>query len=145
MNLRPMRAEDTEAILSMMRVFYDSPAVLHKASDDLLRQDIADCVGDCPYLEGFVMTDGDTPVGYAMAAKSYSTEYGGLCVWLEDIYLLPAYQDRGLGAELLRYVEAQFDAVRFRLEVERSNTRAQALYRKLGYAPLPYIEMTREP
>lgn len=35
-------------------------------------------------------------------------------------------------------------AVRFRLEVEEENERAVAVYKKAGYHPLPYMQMTKE-
>lgn len=148
-----MQEADREEVLAMMLVFYDSPAILTDASEEVLRRDIADCIGDCPYLEGFVFEmecgqDGaqSNIAGYAMAAKSYSTEYGGMCVWIEDLYLKPEYRNQGIGTQFFAYIEDLYrnQAVRFRLEVERENTNALALYHKCGYKELPYIEMTKE-
>ena len=34
--------------------------------------------------------------------------------------------------------------MRFRLEVEEDNERAVAVYKKAGYQPLPYMQMTKE-
>lgn len=90
MNIRAMTIQDTDQVLCMMRVFYDSPAVLHKAPNTILLQDIADCVGECPFIEGYIFEEDGQIAGYAMTAKSYSTEYGGLCIWVEDIYIKPA-------------------------------------------------------
>ncbi|MBO6007962.1 MAG: hypothetical protein J6P78_05300, partial [Lachnospiraceae bacterium] len=48
-----------DEVYAMMRVFYDSPAVLHTSSDRVLKNDIEACIGDCPYLDGYVfMEDG---------------------------------------------------------------------------------------
>ena len=53
--IRLMNGQDKPEILQMMRVFYDSPAVEHTASSEILEKDIDDCLSDMPYLEGFVI------------------------------------------------------------------------------------------
>ena len=89
---------------------------------------------------------GEKIAGYCMTAKSYSTEYGGVCVWIEDLCLAPEYRGRGYGSKMLQYVEDRFrdKAVRLRLEVEPENRQAVAAYRKFGFHDLPYGQMTKE-
>ncbi|MCM1363493.1 MAG: GNAT family N-acetyltransferase [Faecalibacterium sp.] len=141
----PMTADDFDEVLSMMREFYQSPAILHKASDEILKQDIKDCVSDNPYIEGYVFKDGGEIIGYSMLAKSYSTEFGGLCIWIEDLYIKPEYRHKGIGSDYFRFLDDKFKntAVRMRLEVEPSNINAIKAYKKNGYNELPYIEMTK--
>lgn len=142
--IRLMDRGDRDAVLAMMCVFYDSPALLHHAPDDVLRRDVDDCVGDCPFVFGLVALDGGVIVGYLMAARSYSTEYGGPCVWIEDIYVDEAHRGTGAAEALMRRAEElQPEAVRFRLEVERCNARALAFYKKLGYETTEYAQMTK--
>ena len=57
MLIEKMTADHYEEVLKMMRVFYDSPAVLHTSSDNVLRNDIDACIGDCPYLDGYVFIE----------------------------------------------------------------------------------------
>ncbi len=144
--IRPMKREDGEAVLRMMRTFYDSPAVLHTASDDILRRDIEDCVGDCPLIDGWVFEDGGSLAGYAMTANSYSTEYGGRCVWIEDIYIRPKWRGQGIAGQFFAWLDdaVRETAVRLRLEVEAENAGAISVYKRCGYRPLPYIQMTKE-
>ena len=40
MKIRAMQLKDMEEVVGMMRVFYDSPAVIHAAPDEILRQDV---------------------------------------------------------------------------------------------------------
>ena len=138
--------KDMEEVVGMMRVFYDSPAVIHAAPDKILRQDVKDCVGDCPYIEGYIFEENDRILGYSMVAKSYSTEYGGLCVWVEDIYMKEEARGLGIGTAFFSFLDEKYkdQAVRFRLEVEEENERAVAVYKKAGYHPLPYMQMTKE-
>lgn len=144
--IRTMKNKDTEEVLAMMRVFYDSPAVLHKASDEVLRRDIRDCVEDVPFVEGFVFEEGEQIAGYSMIAKSYSTEFGGPCIWIEDLYIKPEYRGSGIGTQFFAYLEELYQgkAVRLRLEVEQNNERAIEVYKKCGYQELSYIQMSKE-
>lgn len=144
--IRPMEDRDTEEVLAMMKVFYDSPAILHKASEEVLRRDIRDCVRDVPFVEGFVFEKENQIAGYSMIAKSYSTEYGGICIWIEDLYIKPEYRGSGIGTQFFSYLEEQYgeNAVRLRLEVEKDNARAIGVYKKCGYQELSYVQMTKE-
>ena len=150
MVIREMTSKDIDSVLDMMRIFYNSPAVLHKASDDILKKDIEDCISDLPFIEGYIIEHNDEIAGYSMLAKSYSTEYAGICIWIEDLYIKPEYRSLGLGTQFFEFVNNKYDsssaaaAVRFRLEVEPSNKQAIHVYKKCGYNELPYIEMTKE-
>lgn len=141
-----MEERDTDSILAMMRVFYDSPAVLNKASDQILKQDIADCIGTCPFVEGYVFEEKGIIAGYAMVAKSYSTEYGGICIWIEDLYLKPEFRKCGFGTKFFTMLDQMYQnkAVRFRLDVEEENVHAVHTYKKNGFQELPYLQMSKE-
>lgn len=145
-SIRLMEEKDTEEVLAMMRVFYASPAVLCKSPEAVLRQDIRDCIGDMPYIEGFVFAEEDEIVGYAMVAKGYTTEYSGLCIWIEDLYMKPEHRGKGISASFFSWLEDRYrgQAVRFKLEVEEENQAAIAAYKKSGYQLSAYLEMTKE-
>ena len=70
----PMTNEYRADILSMMRVFYASPAVATNGSEEIFLSDVEACISDNPYLSGFVFMKGDSLAGYSMIAKSFSTE-----------------------------------------------------------------------
>lgn len=160
--IRKMEEKDVEDVFGMMRVFYNSPAILHTSSDEVLRRDIRDAISDMPLIDGFVFEkqdikvhnqslqpgerrQGDALVGYAMTSLNYTTEYGGICVWLEDFYLIPQMRNRGFSKRFFQFLEEQYkDAVRFKLEVEEENELAIAAYKKSGYGISPYYLMTKE-
>ncbi len=146
MTIRPMIEADSSSVLELMTVFYNSPAVYQKADERILKKDIADCVGEMPFVEGFVFEENANLLGYAMVAKSYSTEYAGMCVWLEDLYLAPEARGLGIAKKFFEFVEKFYagQAVRFRLEVVKNNTNAIELYKKCGYNELDYMQMTKE-
>lgn len=145
MNIRKMREKDSSSVLEMMKVFYHSPAVLVKADVKVLQKDIDDCIGDCPYIDGYIFEDNNICIGYSMVAKGYSTEYGGICIWIEDLYITESYRGKGISKTFFKFIEDTYiEAKRFRLEVEEDNISAVKAYKKNGYHFVPYQEMSKE-
>ncbi|MDO5340636.1 MAG: GNAT family N-acetyltransferase [Eubacteriales bacterium] len=145
--IRSMKEEDSLEVLEMMKVFYASPALISDPSEDVMRRDIADCLGDNPYIECFVFEDNEGVImGYSMVAHSYSTECGGNCVWVEDIYIKPDYRGKSIAGEFFDYLDKLYgrEAVRFRLEVEEENERAVKAYKKAGFEKLGYVQMAKD-
>ena len=144
-NIRPMTSDDKNEVLAMMRVFFDSPVVLHNTSDTALERAFDDCTGQCPHISGYVLENNGEAAGYAMISFSYTTEYGGICIWLEDLYLKPQFRRQGFAGELFRRIETDHpEAVRFKLEIEEDNTGAAECYRRNGYSLSGYRIMTKE-
>ncbi|MBO5353600.1 MAG: GNAT family N-acetyltransferase [Lachnospiraceae bacterium] len=141
--IREMTIQDKPVILEMMRIFYASPAVLSNGSEEIFQSDIENCVGDCPFLEGYVFEAEGNIKGYAMVAKSFSTEFGKPCIWIEDLYLHPEARGNGIGSRFFAFIEKKYTGSVFRLEVEEENERAVHVYRKCGYEVLPYMEMKK--
>lgn len=141
--IRLMKKEDKSCVLEMMRVFYTSPAVWSNGSEEIFNNDIDQCVGECPFVEGYVFEEEDELLGYAMIAKSFSTEFGKPCIWIEDLYLKPEYRGKGIGSSFFAFMEEKYAGSLFRLEVEEENERAVAVYKKNGFEVLPYMEMKK--
>lgn len=140
---RKITKEDRKEFLNMSREFYASEAVLHpvdeanheKAFDELMRSDV--------YLECYLIESDGMHVGYALLMKTYSREAGGLNIWIDELYVRPAYQGLGAGSAFFRFLEQTHPAARYRLETEPDNLRAQKLYHRLGYRDLPYLQMIK--
>ncbi len=141
--IRRMREDDRSSVVEMMREFYSSDSVFTNGSDEIFNADIDNCIGDNPFVEGYIFAGSDCVSGYAMVAKSFSTEFGKPCVWIEDIYVKDEFRGRGLGSRFLGYIEKEYPDSVFRLEVERENERAVRVYEKCGYGVLPYMEMKK--
>ena len=141
--IRYMKEQDRQRILEMMRVFYASEAVFTNGSEDIFNTDIDNCVNENPYIEGYVFENGNGIQGYAMIAKSFSTEFGKACIWIEDIYVKEEYRGLGIASRFLGFIEQKYPNCLFRLEVEAENARAVSVYSKCGYDVLPYMEMKK--
>ena len=142
--IRAMTAKDKSCVLDMMRTFYASPAVLSNGSEEIFHNNIDLCIQKDSCLQGYIMEDNGIIQGYAMIVKSYSTEYGKTCIWIEDLYLADGYREQGIGSQFLRYITDQFPDCLVRLEVEEENQTAIRVYEKCGFSVLPYMEMKWE-
>lgn len=141
--IREMKECDREAVAEMMRVFYSSPAVSTNGSEEIFKADIDGCVGDNPFLEGYIFENEGEIQGYAMVAKSFSTEFGKPCMWIEDLYIKESFRGIGLGSRFFEYIEKKYKGAIFRLEVEEDNKIATYVYKKAGFDTLPYMEMKK--
>jgi ribosomal protein S18 acetylase RimI-like enzyme len=138
-----MEERDRTEVLEMMRIFYASEAVLSNGSEEIFSADFNNCVNNFPYLEGYIFENKGTILGYGMVAKSFSTEFGKPCIWIEDIYLKKQYRNYGIGSAFLRYIEETYPGCIFRLEAEAENARAIHVYKKCGFDVLPYLELKK--
>ena len=143
--VRKITRDDREIFLALTREFYASDAVLHDVPDAYHTDAFAEMMRSQAYISGYLIECDGAVAGYGLTARSYSHEAGGPVVWLEELYIRAEFRSRGLDSEFFRQVtEENRDARRFRLEVEPENVRAIALYRRLGYENLPYVQMLRD-
>lgn len=141
--IRKMQAADKDAVISMMRVFYASPAVHSNGSEAIFQADFDECTKGSPYAEGYAFDVDGELAGYGMLAFGYSTEFGKRAVWIEDVYVLERFRGQGIGSAFLKFVEQAFPECLIRLEVEHENGAAMRVYQKSGFKELPYLEMYR--
>lgn len=142
-NIRSMEEGDRETVLDMMRRFYASDAVGTDGSEDIFAADFDACIGNSPHVDGFIIEDLGKKVGYAMIARSWSTEFGGRCIWIEDLFIEKNFRGRGLSSLFFSWLFKNEDAVLFRLEVEDDNKIAINSYVRNGFEFLNYAEMIR--
>ena len=144
--IRRFTENDRESYIEMAGEFYHSDAVLHPIPDGYFVRTVEEALRSDAYAEIFLFEcDGET-AGYGLTAKTYSQEAGGYVWWIEEVYIREKFRSRGLGREFFHYLEEQKgkEVTRLRLEVEEENTRAAALYRKLGYEVLNYEQMVKD-
>ena len=142
--IRKMQLEDKKEILAMMEEFYSSNAVATNGSNEIFETDFENCINDYQYLEGFVFYQNEKILGYAMIAKSFSTEFAKRCIYLEDLFIKKEFRGQGIITEFLRYLENIYVNSIFKLEVDKCNIDAIEVYKKRGFIPLSYIEMKKE-
>ena len=74
--------------------------------------------------------------GVALWYPTFSSWSGSTGIWLEDIFVRPAFRGEGLGREFLEELRG-LTAGRVEWDVQDKNGDAQAFYRRLGANPVP--------
>lgn len=145
MTIRKLTENDRAVYLDFVRQFYQSEAVLHPVPDTHFMATFDELMRSDVYAEGFFFEEEGRPIGYALVAKTFSQEAGGLTLWIEELFVLPGHRSKGIGSKFFAFLEEAYpNAKRLRLEVEEDNTRARNLYRRRGFEPLPYLQLIKE-
>lgn len=144
--LLPAGPDDLEALLPFMRAYAEfdglefDTARARSAMGDLLADPR---LGRVAFIRG-----GDRRCGYLALCYGYSLEFGGRDGFVDELFIDPAFRNRGLGSQALTAAcdLARADGVRvLYLEVRRDNLAAQRYYERLGFgARARYLILTRE-
>ncbi len=142
---RKISLKDKSIYFEMVKEFYNSPAVLHTIPDSYIENTFNELMRCDEYLNCIIFqNDTEEVMGYALLVKTFTQEAGGNVIWLDEFYIREKYRSKGLGGEFLTYLNKNFPAKRYRLEVEPDNVKAKALYKRYGYQPLAYEQFVKE-
>lgn len=144
-SLRSAGPEEVDRLLGMIRAFYVEDGTIRYVPERL-RPAILRLLGD-PSLGRLWLIDAEYPaVGYLVAVWGYSLEWHGRDAFVDELYVEPAHRGRGIGSRALELAEEACREAGVRalhLEVERPNTRAQELYRRMGFRDHDRYLMTK--
>ncbi|MCU0540424.1 MAG: GNAT family N-acetyltransferase [Desulfobacterales bacterium] len=132
--LRFAEETDVEVLLGLIRGLADYERLSHEVTADVptLRRSL---FGGRPAAEAVLAESAGVPVGFALFFQSFSTFLGLPGIYIEDLYVEPAWRGRGIGRELLRFVARRArerGCGRLEWSVLDWNEPAIAFYRKLG-------------
>ena len=145
LSITPATPADVPAILSFIRELAEYEKLLDRvtATDQLLHETL---FGARPYAEVLMARLDGSPVGYALFFHNYSTFLARPGVYLEDVYVRPAFRGRGVGKALLREVARvaqQRNCGRLEWSVLDWNKPSIDFYLSLGAKPLDEWTMFR--
>src|SRR5215469_14319637 len=103
--LRPATAADVPQILRFIRAlaaYEREPDAVRATEADLLR----DGFGPHPFYFCIMAEDNGAPAGFAFYFFNYSTWAGKPGIYLEDLFVDPAFRGLGIGKALLQRVAA---------------------------------------
>ena len=128
--------EDLPQLVALLGILFSQEAEL-VPDDTKQSRALAKILADESVGRIHVAREVGTVVAMASVLYSISTAEGGLAASFEDFVVLPGHRGKGIGQALLRHViaEARREGVlRLTLLTDKQNERAQALYRKVGFA-----------
>ena len=138
LRIEPAQPADAALIVALVRELAEYERLLQEVRitpDDVHR----DLFGPRAYAEAVIARVGNEPVGFALWFHNYSTFAGRPGLYLEDLFVRPAFRGRGYGEALLRYlarVTVERGCARFEWSVLDWNEPAIEFYRKLGAVPM---------
>ena len=141
--LRKITPNDRETYIALSEEFNPSDAVSHSIPVEFHKNSFDELMRSDEYIECFIFEHEGETAGYALIAKTFSPEAGGVVVWIEELYVREGFRGKGLGKAFFAYMEQNYNVSRYRLEVEPDNVRAKKLYSALGYKKLPYEQMIK--
>ena len=145
MQIRRIRENDREDYISLVKTFYDTDAVMHPIPEKYITDTFQELMRCDTFARCYIFEHEGKIAGYALTARTFSQEAGGLCVFVEEVFVLPEYRSMGFGSEFFSYLmRDEPDVKRLRLEVEEENPRAIALYKRMGFNFLEYLQMYKE-
>ena len=139
--IRKITINDKDQFLSMTRDFYSTDAVIAPIPESYHTGVFEELMNGNLFLDAVILEKNGETAGYSLLNFSWSQEAGGKVVWVEELYVKPEFQGQGLGKVFFAYLQANYPAARYRLEVEPENERAVGLYKKTGFEVLPYGQM----
>ena len=144
--MRRIQPEDRELYIQMVREFYHTDAVDHEIPVKNIEDTFEELICRDTYAEAYILEYQGSAAGYMLLAKTFSQEAGGPVIWIEEIYIRPEYQGKGIGSEILKQLDTMFEkgVYRLRLEVEKTNVRAAELYQRQGYTRLAYEQLIKD-
>jgi GNAT superfamily N-acetyltransferase len=139
----PVTAAGVDRTLAMMQQLYSStmrfdPAHARAAIEWLIQNDSCGAA--------WLIQAGGQTAGYMVLTIGYSLEFHGRYGLLDELFIEEAFRSQGIGAQALAFAEevCRLRGLRaLRLEVGRTNPRAQALYSRTGFQPHDRNLMTK--
>lgn len=145
LKIRDVREGDRKELFRMQKDFYSGEACEHPIPEENFEATLKECIRSREHGRLLIIQDEKDILGYFLLAITWSNEAGGQVVWLEEAYFKEGARGKGYGSQVFRWVETEYPrAKRFRLEATAQNKKAIALYQRLGYRELPYVQMVKD-
>lgn len=135
---------DLDALLPLVQAYYEFDHI--PFDEQVARRALENFVEDSTFGRIWLISVGDELVGYLVLTLGYSIEYGGRDAFIDEVYVRESHRGHGIGRQAIAFAETQCRALgvyALHLEVERDNTNAHALYRKVGFVDHDRYLMTK--
>jgi GNAT superfamily N-acetyltransferase len=136
--IRPAAPSDAASIFDFIRELAEYERLAHEV--DATETDIARALfGPNPRVFAEIAKWDGEPVGFALWFYNFSTFRGRHGIYLEDLFVRPAFRSKGIGKALLRHLARRCVAeglARLEWWVLDWNEPALRVYRSLGAVPM---------
>ncbi|MEM6371969.1 MAG: GNAT family N-acetyltransferase [Pseudomonadota bacterium] len=135
-----------DRLLPLVAAFHAEEGI--DRSEDHRRAAVTPLVEGCPHGVAYLIGPPRAPIGYIVVSFGWSLEFGGMDGFVDELFIRPGVRGRGIASEVLISLPRALSGVGLKalhLEVSGSNTNAQRLYSRAGFALRDgYHLMTRQ-
>lgn len=133
-NFTPTTPSELPYILKMMEDFYAIDT--YPFDPDIWKKNVEHFMSN-PHLGRIYTIRQDQDIaGYLVLTFIYSFEYQGLIAFVDELYILPAFQKKGIGQKTMEFIDEKSVELGLKtllLEIEGHNERALGLYLRNGF------------
>ena len=138
MTIRPARPEDVTLIAELVRELAEYERLLDHAV--ATPEDLAESFfGSSPKAHALIIESDGEPAGFCVYFYNFSTFAGRPGIYVEDVFVRPAFRRRGLGRAVFQYLARKAVAencARMEWSVLNWNEPAIHFYESLGAVPM---------
>jgi ribosomal protein S18 acetylase RimI-like enzyme len=137
--IRAAEPADVSALMRLKRLLAEAEDSLHAvraSAADWLRDGFGPYAG----FTAYVAEVGGAVIGMATCSRRSITGWNGPIIFLQDLFVEPAYRRRGIAEALMARVAAlaqDLGSPIVELTVRADNDSAQTFYQRAGFQPLP--------
>jgi ribosomal protein S18 acetylase RimI-like enzyme len=139
------RPDDLRELRGLVRAYYQFDGI--RLDPKSVTTALKNLLGRPSLGQVWIARDSGKVVGYAILSFNYDVEFGGVEGIVTDLFVKTNYRRRRLGQRIMAAMEEYCRAKKIgaiELQVEEHNRAAQAFYRKIGFARLSRIVMSRK-
>jgi len=129
--IKEAKIENTELILNFMDAYYFYEGI--KFVRDKSCEALIDIITKNDYGKLYLIIDEQKIIGYICITFGYSLEYLGRDCIIDEIYIIPEFQRKGIGSHILKLIEKQLIQIEIKamhLEVFEKNKLAYNFFKK---------------
>jgi GNAT superfamily N-acetyltransferase len=137
-HIHPATEADVPLILSLIKALAEYERLAHEvvATEAMVRESF---FGAAPHAQAVIARVGGEAVGFMIWFSTYSTFLSRPGIYLEDLFVLPAWRGKGIGKALLRHlarIAVDRGCGRLEWSVLDWNETAIRFYRSIGARPM---------
>jgi len=111
----------------------EDPSKLPISEDNIIRT-TNESISNPERIQIFIMRTSAVSIGYGIITFSWSNEYGGEIIHIDEMYIKEEYRNMCIGSHFIRHIlELYKNAVLCTLEVTPENKNALRFYERLGF------------
>ena len=97
-HFRDFDIDDEKLFFSMAQWFYQSDSAYNGVDQKVLRNTFTSCVNKSPFIRGIFLCCDNEVCGYTLLTFTYSNEYGGKIMEIDEIYIIDKFRKKGLAS-----------------------------------------------